>query len=340
MLRALCQKLFFSAMVLGIIGTALGCTPAFAEVNRIDQGQISIELNLPVYEWKDSNSKPKAIVMAIHGLTMHGTVYDTWARKLAAEHIVVAAPDLRGYGQWYASGELKSVQYKESEKDLVALAQSLRSRYRGIPLFVAGESLGGTMAVRLAAQHPELVDGLILSAPALRHYHRIPLATLADLCKVVVNPAHKVDISAYLKHYFSDDPEVSAEGIADPLIRKNLNVREIVSSCNEMDGSADFISAIPADMPVLILQGEKDQMVKLESVGLLESKLRTKNQTVCWFPERGHILLETAYVRPETVDAVDSWIAHNCTMRTVDTTVTASLEQEVYISIDERAVVN
>src|SRR5262249_40136333 len=149
--------------------------------------------------------------------------------------------------------------------------------------FVAGESLGGAMAVRLAGQHSELVDGLILSAPALRHYHPMPLSTLADGLKLFVNPAHRLNISAYIKNYFSEDPEISAEGISDPLIRKNLNLAEIMSSCSIMGGASDFIAAIPEDMPVLVLQGEKDRMVKLSSVELLQNNLKTKKKTICLF---------------------------------------------------------
>jgi acylglycerol lipase len=290
---------------------------------RIDDGKLARSLRLPVCEWQ-CTGQPRAIVLAIHGLTMHGTVYDAWARQLAAQQIMVAAPDLRGYGQWCDRDNGKSVDYQDSEKDLVALAQALRAQHPRVPLFLAGESLGGAMAVRIAGSHSDLVDGLILSAPALKHYHQIPLSTLADGVFILANPAHKVNISGYIKHYFSDDPAITKEAIADPLIRKHLNVAEIVSSCRIMGSSAEFIKSIPADMPILVIQGEKDRMVKPESVLLLQRDLKTKKQTVCWLPERGHILLETAHLKSETVETINCWLKNNCVMRTLDSTTVAS----------------
>src|SRR5262249_17369467 len=152
-----------------------------------------------------------------------------------------------------------------------------------------GESLGGALALRLAAQRPDLVDGLILSAPAIKHRHQIPLTTIADGFRVLANPFHKVDMKGYLENYFSEDPAIGKEEVSDPLVRKNLNLGEIISSCHLLGSSAACISAIPADMPVLMLQGKKDRMVKLSSVKLLQTRLKTQKQTVAWFPERGHI---------------------------------------------------
>jgi acylglycerol lipase len=332
MLRAL-RQLFFLTWLLCISTLAAPAAPFAPDtVVRTDNETLSKHLNVPVYQWCHSTHKPKIMVLAIHGMTMHGAVYDTWARKLAAQNIMVAAPDLRGYGAWYASGNIKSVNYKDSEQDLVALAQELRQRHQGIPLFVAGESLGATLALRLAARHPDLVDGLILSSPAIRHCHQIPLKTIADGVRVFANPCHKVDLSDYIKHYFSENPAIAAEQIADPLVRKNLNLAEIVSSCRVMNSSADAISTIPSDMPVLVLQGKKDRMVKLQSVDMLEKRLQSNKRTVCWFPQRGHILLETAHISAETVNRINEWLAENGVMRTLGgATVAASNEHSPFV---------
>jgi alpha-beta hydrolase superfamily lysophospholipase len=54
-----------------------------------------------VYRWADPEVKPRAVAVIVHGLTMHGLVYDAFARHLAKLGIIVYAPDLRGYGRWY-----------------------------------------------------------------------------------------------------------------------------------------------------------------------------------------------------------------------------------------------
>lgn len=301
-----------------IANLALSSLPAFAEVTRQDNGNIAKELQTPVYFWQDNSHKPTAIVLAIHGLALHGTVFDSMARHLAARHMIVAAPDLRGYGKWCQRDKPKNAEYKESEVDLLALAKKLRARYRNLPLFVAGESLGASLAIKMAAKHPDIIDGLILSAPAVRHQHHVPLRTIADATRVLTNPTYKVDVSGFIRYYYSEDPAVNTEELNDPLIRKNMSLGELLASCRVISSAAYCIDQIPANMPILIMQGKKDRMVKLSSVDELEHKLKSTNQTVRWFPERGHILLETAHVGPDTLEAVTSWLETHCVMRTAE----------------------
>jgi alpha-beta hydrolase superfamily lysophospholipase len=305
-----------------IISSQAAFNSVQAKVVRRDQSAVAQRTQVPVYVWADQSTRPKAMVLAIHGLAMHGTMFDTVGRHLAAQKILVAAPDLRGYGQWFEHDENCKAEYHGSEQDLARVARELRNIYPGIPLFVAGESLGGTVAVRLAAKHPELVDGLILSAPALKHHHRVGPRTFVQFALLAINPARKIDVSNYIQAYFSDETKISQEGLADPLVKKRMSLGELYSSCRFMSSAVDCVEAIPVDMPVLIMQGKKDRMVKASSVKLLEKKLKSGNRTVCWFAERGHILLETKHAHKETLDTVSTWVSENCAMRTAPEPVT------------------
>lgn len=316
--------LLFLQMLLSVALTA-GFSPAQAKVLRSEQGACASEAATPVYVWADPQVRPRAMVLAIHGLAMHGTMFDAFARHLAARKVLVAAPDLRGYGKWHQHDEHCTAAYRESERDIVRIATQLRESNPDIPLFLAGESLGGTVALRIAASNPDLIDGLILSAPAVRHHHRVGLRTIAQVARLAVNPRRKIDVSNYIGNYFSEDETISREGLSDPLVRKQLTIGELVSSCRFMANAAHSIERIPVDMPVLVMQGREDQMVKASSVKLLESKLRSTKRTVCWFENRGHILLETAHVKQDTLDTVSSWLNNNCRMRTVSTSPTVAV---------------
>ncbi len=117
---------------------------AIAETSRQDDGPIASALNTPVYVWQDAEKEPQAIVLIIHGLAMHGKVFDSCARHLALRGMIVAAPDLRGCGKWYHNRKSATFDFRESEDDIVALAKKLKETYRALPLFLAGESLGGS----------------------------------------------------------------------------------------------------------------------------------------------------------------------------------------------------
>jgi acylglycerol lipase len=305
-------------------------TAAPAAVTREDN-TLARTVNLPVYVWQEHAIKPRGMVLAIHGMAMHGTAYDTWARRLAAEGFLVVAPDLRGYGSWLKTRD-RAVAYSASEVDIENLAEAMRQENRGIPLVLAGESLGGSLAIRLAAKRADLFDGLILSAPALKHSHRVQWKTVAHTAWALAVPAHPINVSPYIENYYSEDPSICREETSDPLIRRNLRIGELVSSCRLIASTADCIADIPGDMPVLIMQGKNDMMVKASSLTVLKERLRTTRTTIRVFPNRGHILLETAYLQAETMDTVKRWLNENCHMRTATGTRVAKLKNEAEIA--------
>jgi acylglycerol lipase len=294
-----------------VIGAALA-PPAQADPVMIQDGPLSGELGLPIYQWQDPSQAPKSIIVAIHGLTMHGTVFDECARKLAAQGAVVVAIDLPGYGARNKRTKPSRFNYADTEKDLCAVTAAARRHFAGLPVFVAGESLGGSIAIRLAARHPELVDGLILSAPAIRMYHSVPRRTLTDAAIAMYKPAHELDLSGYIKNDFSNDARITSEAMQDPMIRKRLRLDEVLRTCELVSTTERYIKKIPPHVAVLVLQGEKDLMVRRVSVKVLEEKLRTPNKSICVLPERGHILMETSHVQPETIGVISSWLNSQC----------------------------
>src|SRR5579883_748777 len=236
-----------------LAGTFVG-EPALAKTVAVERGPFATAMNLPVYQWQDTERAPKAVVLAIHGLTMHGTVFDACARKLTTNGAVVIAPDLRGYGAWYESDKHTRVNYEQSEKDLHALVSAIHQRYQGVPIFVMGESLGGAMAIRLGAKHGDSLGGLILCAPAIKL--RYSFRTMVDSIVTLVKPGHQLDVSNYIRTNFSEDSQITEEGLTDPLIRKRLGMGELVESCRFIGSTRRYISMIPPEVPVLVLQGE------------------------------------------------------------------------------------
>ncbi|MEU5277641.1 alpha/beta hydrolase [Streptomyces asoensis] len=101
-------------------------------------------------------------VLLCHGFTGSPQSLRPWARYLAGQGLTVSLPLLPGHGtrwqdmaptgwpDWYAC----------VDRELRAL------RDRCARVFVAGLSMGGALALRLAAKHGEGVDGVIVVNPA------------------------------------------------------------------------------------------------------------------------------------------------------------------------------
>ncbi|WP_314222663.1 alpha/beta hydrolase [Streptomyces zaehneri] len=103
-------------------------------------------------------------VLLCHGFTGSPQSLRPWARYLAGQGLTVSLPLLPGHGTRWEDMALTGWPdwYAEVDRELRAL------RDRCSRVFVAGLSMGGALALRLAAKHGERVEGVIVVNPANR----------------------------------------------------------------------------------------------------------------------------------------------------------------------------
>ncbi|MCX5370510.1 alpha/beta fold hydrolase [Streptomyces sp. NBC_00015] len=103
-------------------------------------------------------------VLLCHGFTGSPQSLRPWARYLAGQGLTVSLPLLPGHGTRWQDMALTGWPdwYAEVDRELRAL------RDRCSRVFVAGLSMGGALALRLAAKHGEGVAGVIVVNPANR----------------------------------------------------------------------------------------------------------------------------------------------------------------------------
>jgi carboxylesterase len=101
-------------------------------------------------------------VLLCHGFTGSPQSLRPWARYLAGQGLTVSLPLLPGHGTRWEDMALTGWPdwYAEVDRELRAL------RDRCSRVFVAGLSMGGALALRLAAKHGEGVEGVIVVNPA------------------------------------------------------------------------------------------------------------------------------------------------------------------------------
>ncbi|GAB7107838.1 alpha/beta fold hydrolase [Streptomyces phaeofaciens JCM 4814] len=101
-------------------------------------------------------------VLLCHGFTGSPQSLRPWARYLAGRGLTVSLPLLPGHGTRWEDMAVTGWTdwYAEVDRELRAL------RARCSRVFVAGLSMGGTLALRLAAKHGAGVEGVIVVNPA------------------------------------------------------------------------------------------------------------------------------------------------------------------------------
>lgn len=281
---------------------------------RIDDCKIGQELNLPIYEWVDKTVPRKGIIVAVHGLTLYAACWDKCARHLARRGFRVFALDQRGFGRWNNEGSKfggnDKIEIGQSQQDLLDFVTTLHQTYPSQKLFLLGESIGSNMALDLVSEHPELVNGAILSALCYKNrVHPKPGHWLKDLAKEVVKPNAPLNLTPYSAPYLTNDPVLVKACSADPMIDRTMKPEDLVK-IDILDGKAiSAAKSLPANFPLLFISGSQDAMFKSVDLPNLMPKLGSKNVSLHLMMGKGHLLLEHQKVDPQISTIMDTWLS-------------------------------
>ncbi len=157
---------------------------------------------------------PRAILCYLHGMGDHSGTFAALGERLAAAGITCYAHDHRGLGGSAGPrGDVRSLDTLLADASLVLCRA--RAEHPTLPPFIAGLSLGGALALRLAAREPR-VAGVIALAPWLRLRHPPSLGMTAwVLWSLLVRPARRI-ASPFPLSWTTDNPEALAAIQADP----------------------------------------------------------------------------------------------------------------------------
>jgi pimeloyl-ACP methyl ester carboxylesterase len=118
----------------------------------------SVQANgLRIYYLRQGADKPQLLLL--HGLTDDGGCWAPVIEALAGEYDIIA-PDARGHGQ--SDAPERGYSPADHAGDVVAFIRALGLNR---PI-VMGHSMGGMVATAVAAQHPELVNAVVVEDPA------------------------------------------------------------------------------------------------------------------------------------------------------------------------------
>lgn len=223
-----------------------------------------------------------------------------------AQHgITTIAYDQRGFGHApnpgiWAGGDVMRA-------DLADCVDAARVKFPGVPVFAIGESMGGAeLLSALAGDHPPHVDGAILAAPAVWSRDAMPLSYRVVLW-VGVHTVPSMHVSGNGLHIVpSDNIPMLRKLSRDPYFQHDTRVDQVYGLVNMMDDAHEAPAKLVNPPPILLLHGEKDQLVPLETTRDTIAKLGSRADQRD-YPNGYHMLMRDLEAEIVWKD-VDDWI--------------------------------
>ncbi|QIS19012.1 alpha/beta fold hydrolase [Nocardia terpenica] len=220
-------------------------------------------------------------VLALHGHFGRGRMFGFLGEALAPEYRVLAL-DQRGHGRTAVGGPFDPDEYVADAAAFV--------RHLGLgPIVVCGHSMGGIIAYRLAARHPELVRALVLEesaavvggpevGPAVLDVSHWPrgAAGREQLAAVVTG------FGAPVADYFLDNTEFDGSGWRFP-----FDPADMMASQRALIGDwwPDWLGS---DCPALLVHGGRSTLLPTAMARAMTA--RRPGTTLVVFPESGHFV--------------------------------------------------
>jgi len=223
------------------------------------------------YAWLPPEAQ--RVLILVHGYAEHAGRYEEMAMYFAAQGFAVHAYDQAGHGR--TPGPRGHVdRFERLLDELAGFVDRVRAEHPGLPLVLAGHSMGGLVTAATAAfRHPE-VDRIVLSGALLElgangsadRMLRLFAARLLSFLVPRFGLATGLDAEG-----LSRDPEVVRRYLSDPLVKDRMSARfaaGLFSMVARMKVAAGQI-----ERPILILHGGADPICPAEGSRRLHAGL-------------------------------------------------------------------
>ena len=284
------------------------------------------------YEWKASDGatfsytrwaaelpqeqRPRAVVVAVHGLSGAALDYEPLAGHLAKHGVVTYALELRGQGNDPVAarrGDLARIE--DWFADLRVFFSLVRSRHPDAQIYYYGESMGAALLTRFLAQarEPDLPAGLVLASPVVEIKAK-PTWWQESVFRFFlrVRPTHRIDVSEYTKRR-DDDPsswvtrdaehrnwfQTAPHKINFFTVRFFKSLRDLIDGC--------FEAAPRITVPVLVIYAANDVYIPPARVEAFFTRLGSREKELGFFPESYHLLLHD-FDKAQALERIEAWL--------------------------------
>lgn len=308
------RDLRLAALLLALLLAA--CAPRLQEIGppvdtpRLEESFIHMAdgADLPLRQWQPWDRPTEAAILGLHGFNDYSKGLAAVGKGMARRGFAFYAYDQRGFGAspqhglW--AGEAQMI------ADLRVAARLVKALHPNLPLFLLGESMGGSVIMAaMTGDDPPIADGVILAAPAIWGFQTMP-ALQRKAIEVSARTVPWMKVYPTGVHVQASDNRAALRDLArDPLVIKETRVDTAYGLVQLM--STAFDAAAKLDRPRwLVMFGEREAILSRGAV----------NEALPRFPEvapdhgrlaiyrRGYHLLLRDFGQYEVIDDIAAWI--------------------------------
>ena len=244
-------------------------------------------LRLPLRHW--NAAQPKALIVALHGMSDYSEAFDMPGPWWAAHGVTVYAYDQRGFGRSPDPGIWAGADVMRG--DLDDFVDAVHAKYPNLPVYALGESMGGAVVLSsLASNAPPHVAGVILVAPAVWSRGDMPFYYGTALWVGAHTFPYAHLSGEGLNILPSDNFPILRKLAHDPVYQHDARIDQVYGLADLMDQAKSAPERMTEDPPILFLYGEKDQVIPRGPTETVKAALGPR-ATVIRYPDGYHMLL-------------------------------------------------
>lgn len=279
--------------------------------------------------------KAVGIVEIAHGMSEHKKRYYPFMEYLCHHGYVCVIHDHRGHGGSVRSEADYGYMYEEGAKNLIRdlhqISIYVRERYKGLPFYLFGHSMGSLVARGFLKNYSKVLDGLMVCGSPSANPVSMPAGKMLELLMKKQDSRHRSQRLHQLV-FGSFNKRFQEEGSPNAWICSNKDVvREydedagcgFVFTLNGFYNLFELMSMVYSkkdwkspkkELPIWFLSGEEDPcMVSrakfMQAISLLQY-VGYENVTYCLYPGMRHEILnetDNNIVYRDILQKLDSW---------------------------------
>lgn len=233
------------------------------------------------------SSSPRAAMLLVHGLGGHSNNWEFVAKFLVEHGITSYSIELKGFGNTEGvKGHIDSL--NTYIKDVRRLYSIIKREHRKLPVFIAGESMGGLIGFLTVIKKPRLFRGLVCVSPGFASSLKFSLIEYIKMISARFYNSKKQFTMPFTNEMCTRDPECKKIMDDDKLEHKFATPGLLHSILLGQLSSRLFKHKVRTD--TLFLLAGSDTFVSSDASKEIFKGIRFEHKEMIEYPEMRHSL--------------------------------------------------